>query len=205
MLFTQENLRRSLAGLGITPGEDIFKQLRRAYAEGGRHYHTDKHVSECLAHFQNFRHLGNRPAEIEIALWFHDAIYDTHRSDNEEKSAEWAQIYLASEGADAEAVDRIVEMIHATKTHHARLGDAALMLDVDLGILGASRSAFEAYDHAIRLEYGWVPEEQYRHRRAQVLKTFLDRESIYKTREFRDQYEGQARENLARKFQELSA
>ena len=102
-------------------------------------------------------------------------------------------------------MDRIVDMIHATKTHHARHGDAALMLDVDLGILGASQSAFEAYDHAIRLEYGWVPEEPYRHRRAQVLKTFLDRESIYKTREFRDQYEEQAKKNLARKIRELSA
>lgn len=205
MLFTQENLHRSLAGLGITPGEEIFKQLREAYTEAGRYYHTEKHVSECLAHFQTFRHLANRPAEIEVALWFHDAIYDTRRTDNEAKSAEWAQAYLALEGADAEALARIVAMINDTKNHHARHGDTALMVDVDLGILGASRNAFEVYDKAIRMEYEWVPEEQYRNRRVQVLKAFLDRESIYKTSEFRHHYEGQARENLARKIRELTA
>lgn len=95
-------------------------------------------------------------------------------------------------------------MIHATKSHDVESGDAALLVDIDLGILGAAPSVFENYDQAIRLEYGWVPETHYRLGRAQILRTFLDRDVIFKTPRIRDQLEEQARENLARKLHELA-
>lgn len=204
-MFNRQNLLNSLQGIGIRPQQDVFDDLLAAYTETGRYYHTDKHIAECLQRFQGLRSLARRPSEIEVALWFHDAIYDTRRSDNEERSAAWAREYLRAEGADAAVIRNVVAMILATKTHATSASDAALLVDIDLGILGASDSAFESYDRAIRLEYHWVPEDRYRAGRAQILKTFLERDRIYNTAEIRDAYEHQARRNLSRKVAELAA
>lgn len=202
-MFTSERLNRALAALGMEPSADIFAQLRAAYTEPGRHYHTDIHIAECLAHFEEMRATAHHRAEIEIALWFHDAIYDTRRDDSEERSAEWAASFLTSNNVDEACIARITGLIMATKTHEARDMDAEIMLDIDLGILGAGEDAFEAYDAAIRLEYHWVPTAQYRAGRARVLSGFLERTAIYKTQEFHSRYEQQARANLARKIKEL--
>lgn len=202
-MFTQENLQRSLADVGVAMTAPLFSQLCQAYTEPGRHYHTDRHVAVCLAQFRRVAHLAEHPAETEIALWFHDAVYDTHRSDNEEKSAEWAHTYLSEGGADSAVAARVADMIIATKTHDAYANDACLLVDIDLGVLGASEQAFEAYDREIRQEYDWVPEEQYRAGRVRVLMAFQGKEFIYKTAGFRKRYEEQARRNLARKIKEL--
>jgi predicted metal-dependent HD superfamily phosphohydrolase len=189
---------------GVVPKINLFDQLAAAYGEAGRHYHTDRHISECLKHFNSFRHLAERPGEIEIALWFHDAVYDARRQDNEVLSAAWATEYLNAERAESGVVDRIAAMILATKNHIAQDSDTALLLDIDLGILGSNPEAFEAYDRAIQLEYAWVPEAEYRSARAKVLQQFLDRPILYQTREFRDRYEAQARSNLEQKIASLT-
>jgi predicted metal-dependent HD superfamily phosphohydrolase len=189
---------------GIVPKINLFDQLAAAYSEAGRYYHTDRHISECLRHFSSFRHLAKRPGEIEVALWFHDAVYDARRQDNEALSAAWATEYLNAERAESGVVNRIAAMILATKTHIAQDSDTALLLDIDLGILGSHPEAFEAYDRAIRLEYAWVPEAEYRSARAKVLQQFLDRPVLYQTLEFRDRYEAQARSNLEQKIAQLT-
>jgi predicted metal-dependent HD superfamily phosphohydrolase len=202
-MFRRHIFHASLKGVGAKLDLDAFDDLAAAYAEPGRYYHTQQHISACLAHCQRFRALAQRPSEVEVALWFHDAVYDSHRSDNEEQSAQWAERYLAAAAVAPAVISRIVEMILATKFHAEREGDIALVVDIDLGILGAAVQAFETYDHAIRREYDWVPEAQYRAARCQILQTFLDREAIYQTQTFRRHYEAQARENLSRKITEL--
>ena len=194
----------SLVGVGIEPKINVFDELLAAYSEPSRHYHTQKHISQCLSHFNEFRSLATSPCEIEIALWFHDAVYDTRRSDNEAMSAQWAERYLTSEAAAPPVIAHIVTMILTTQTHNAYEADTALLVDIDLGILGAAPDVFEAYDQAIRQEYHWVPEAQYRTTRCQILKAFLDREVIYQTEEIRRCYEAQARENLSRKVHQLA-
>jgi len=144
-----------------------------------------------------------RPYEIEVAIWFHDAVYDTTRVDNEEKSAEWAADFLGTSGVDSEVSERVSEMILSTKNHQVSGTDAALMLDIDLIILGSLSEVFEMYDLAIRREFQWVPEEQYRNARAQVLTKFLKRDVIYQTMLLRETYEDQARRNLTSKINEL--
>jgi len=203
-MFDKENLHNSLAALGISDAGDIFSQLATVYQETTRFYHTDKHVSECLKHFSLCREQAQHPAEIEVAIWFHDAIYDTTKSDNEEQSAEWAKRYLTEASVSPDATNRIVEMIIATKTHQSETADSALMVDIDLGILGASTDAFEAYDAAIRKEFHWVPTVQYCLGRSQMLSSFLKRETIYQTEAMRDLYEAQARKNLSQKIEQLT-
>jgi hypothetical protein len=78
-----------------------------------------------------------------------------------------------------------------------------LLLDIDLSILGADEDAFDRYDRAIREEYSWVPEAEYRNARIKVLKSFADRASIYHTLIGRKRYESQARANLERALARL--
>ena len=99
-------------------------------------HHDTTHIEECLTHLSEHVELAGCAAEVEAAIWFHDAVYDTKAADNEEQSADWASEYLLSVSVEAEAVSRIHSMIIATKTHVAETLDQKLMLDIDLGILG---------------------------------------------------------------------
>ncbi len=207
-MFHQDNLTHSLAKIGAKPSFSIFDTLKHVYTEPGRYYHTDKHIADCLTLLQPLRQQATHPAEIAIALWFHDAIYDTRRQDNEEQSAEWAIRFLGAAKVKQASRDRIAQLIMVTKTHDPSDpsdADTALMTDIDLSILGAQPYKFDQYDVDIRREYAWVPDEQFRQGRVQVLKSFQERAKIYTTAYFLEKYEEQARLNLRHKIELLSS
>ncbi|RWX46181.1 putative metal-dependent phosphohydrolase, HD superfamily [Candidatus Electrothrix aarhusensis] len=204
-MFHQDNLSYSLSQIGAQSSFSIFDKLKAVYTEPGRYYHTDKHVGECLAHLQPLRHQATRPAEIEVALWFHDAVYDTRRTDNEERSAEWAVKFLRASKVGQAIRDRIARLIMVTQTHDPYDADTALMTGIDLSILGTQPHLFEQYDADIRREYSWVPAEQFRQGRVQALNNFLERAEIYKTSYFLANYEQQARLNLRHKIEQVSS
>ena len=69
--------QRAWAGIGAAgEGGALFARLMAAYAEPQRHYHTQQHLAECLEHLAAAYSLASEPGEVELALWFHDAIYD---------------------------------------------------------------------------------------------------------------------------------
>lgn len=175
----------------------VFDELVARYSEPHRKYHTVQHLAECLAHFEAVRHLAEHPDEVEIALWFHDGIYDTQRHDNERQSADWARAVLEGQGAEPATVQRVDELIMATC--HSALPvspDAKLLVDVDLSILGALPSRFAEYEEQIRQEYAFVPEEIFRQKRGEILRAFLGRPLIYSTPHFQAALEARARDNL---------
>ncbi|MGP0171641.1 HD domain-containing protein [Pseudomonas sp. NCHU5208] len=184
--------------LGVQPPPGLFEQLVRAYEEPQRHYHSLQHLRECLAHFEQARHLAQQPGEVAIALWFHDAIYDVRGKDNERRSANWAIETLAAAQADQATLARVERLIMATR-HDATpsAADEQLLVDIDLAILGATPERFAEYDAQVRAEYAWVPGWVYRMKRRSVLKAFLARPRLYCTQHFRQLYEAQARINLA--------
>ena len=204
--FTRARFESALVQLGIQPAHDVFAQLQAAYSQPGRHYHGARHISACLTQLDSHRALAQRPGEIEIALWFHDAIYDTRRNDNERLSADWAAEYLASEGACVDTIARIHALIMATR-HDAPVDerDQQLLVDVDLGVLGQPARVFDRYDADIRREYHWVPWPQYVEARRAVLNAFLNRPRIYATATFVERYEAQARRNIARAIDALDS
>ena len=176
---------------------NMFDELLTRYSEPQRKYHTLQHLAECLAHFEAVRHLAEQPGEVEIALWFHDAIYDTHRHDNERQSADWAREVLEAHGAPPATVQRVDALIMATC--HSALPvspDAKLLVDVDLSILGALPPRFAEYEEQIRQEYAFVPAEIFRQKRGEILRAFLGRPSIYSTPHFQATLEARARDNL---------
>lgn len=136
LMFDESRLSTCLKKLGADSTAGIFARLSDAYGEAGRFYHDTTHIEECLTHLSEHVELAGYAAEVEAAIWFHDAVYDTKAADNEEQSADWASEYLLSVSVEAEAVSRIHSMIIATKTHVAETLDQKLMLDIDLGILG---------------------------------------------------------------------
>ena len=203
-MFSRASLYASLAGIGAIPHGDLFAELAAAYAQPGRHYHTRRHIGACLRELQRWREIAESANEIAVALWFHDAVYDTHRTDNEARSADWACRYLEAARAPHDVIERIAAMIRATASHLADDADTALLIDIDLAILGASPRAFAAYDRAIRAEYAWVPEQEYIPARRRVLAAFLERTTLYQTAPLRECYEARARTNLTRLLKKLA-
>lgn len=178
---------------------ELFQRLVTCYSESHRKYHTMQHLQECFALLDRVRSYAEQPAEVELALWFHDAIYNTRKSDNEKRSAEWASESAIAGGLSDEQASRIFELVMATKHNALPVGlDAEVLVDVDLGILGAESARFDEYEIQVRQEYAWVPEFLYRRERRKVLQEFAKRASIYSTKYFRDEFESRARDNLAR-------
>ena len=189
---------RAWADLGRAPPARLFDELLCAYNEPQRHYHTQQHLAECLALFDQVQHLAAHPGELAVALWFHDAVYEVQGKSNEAQSAGWAVRALRSVGSDSDVQQRVERLIMATK-HDAvpTECDQQLLVDIDLAILGASAERFAEYDRQVRAEYSWVPGFIYNMKRKAVLKAFLARPSVYNTSYFRERYENQARINLA--------
>jgi predicted metal-dependent HD superfamily phosphohydrolase len=171
--------------------EALFRDLVARYREPHRRYHTLQHLEECFARFDELRPLAEHPREVELAIWFHDAIYDTRRSDNETRSAQFAKAATGS---------MLVHDLVTITSHEAvpQPMDAKVLVDVDLWILGAPQPRFDEYEAQVREEYGWVPAFVYRKKRREVLESFAARPAIYNTAPFVQRYEEQARANLAR-------
>ncbi|ESZ48173.1 hypothetical protein NKI96_11520 [Mesorhizobium sp. M0292] len=194
----------------------LKRALCRLYQAPDRHYHNLAHIEALLALADEYRASLHDSGAVEAAIWFHDAIYDSRAKDNEARSAALAQDKLGAR-TDPERLGRIAAMIVATATHELpslqprgladqnSLRDAALFLDMDLAILGASADAFDAYEQAVRREYDWVEEPMWRAGRGAILKTFLARQHIFHTQEFRHRFEPQARQNLARSLETLKS
>lgn len=184
---------------------DVEAGLRARYAEPSLNYHNQAHIDACLAEFDAIRPAFRDPAAVELAIWFHDAIYDPRKTDNEERSADLADAMLSAAGVTRQTVETVRRLILATKhdavpTDH----DAQLLVDIDLSILGSADAAFDAYEQAIRQEYAHVPDETFRTGRAAVLRKFLARDRIYATECFASRFEAAARRNLQRSIEGLS-
>ena len=193
----KQSWQRAWGDLDLGAPDDLHQQLVAAYREPHRHYHSLQHLQECLAHFESARELANHPSEVELALWFHDAIYDPRAKDNEQRSADWVVAELTRRGVCFASAQRVHALIMATcHTATPSEPDQQLLVDIDLSILGASPARFAEYNTQVGAEYGWVEIGLYQTKRKAILKGFLARPAIYSTAFFKERYEQQARANL---------
>lgn len=163
------------------------------------------HIEECLGYVDRMRELIDRPDELEFAIWLHDVVFSTRRTDNEARSAAMAEEWLAEAGADRRRAERVRALILATRhTASAGTGDAALIQDIDLNVLGSAPTRYDEYEEQIRQEYRWVPGPLFRRRRAELLRGFLARDSIYNSDWFRERLEAAATSNLELALRRLS-
>ena len=189
--------------------KDFWKKLIGAYLESHRHYHDLSHIRDMLKNFEEIKHLLNNPLVVEMAIWFHDFIYDTSPPDpyvasNEDRSAYHADLMIEEIGLSKEFASKVQSLILATK-HNAVISDhdAQYLVDIDLLVLGKSYAEFDRYEKGIWAEYSFVPDQTFAEKRSEILQGFLDRESIYLTGYFRKMYEEKARENLKRSIKRL--
>jgi predicted metal-dependent HD superfamily phosphohydrolase len=183
-----------------TQADQKFDDVRCAYSGPGRFYHTLDHVLAVLGTVESLASFAKNLNAVKLAAWLHDVIYDSRASDNEDRSAEYAQ--RLCEGLAIQEGHRVADLMRKTKTHDAGDdADAQVLLDADLAILGANESDYHAYAEKIRREYAWVPEQEYRKGRRQVLERFLTRPRIF---HFLGQLEEPARQNLAREIAQLA-
>jgi predicted metal-dependent HD superfamily phosphohydrolase len=196
--FHRHSWARAWSGVGaVGDGAATYAALLQNYSEPHRAYHSLQHLGECLAAFEPVQPLADNPAHVELALWFHDAIYDVHRSDNEALSAEWASAALRAGGAPPNTAEQVSSLVLATQHSAApRTPDEFVLIDIDLAILGAEPARFAEYEKQIRLEYAFVPEPVFSQKRGAILQSFLDRPRIYSTDHFHTALEQRARHNL---------
>ena len=191
---------RTWQALGLPGTNDALRdKLIDRYAEPHRKYHTLQHLGECIAMLARYPGQPEHAGEVEMALWFHDAIYDIGVPGNEERSAQWAMDELHAAGAAPGVAERVHAMVMATRHDVApQTADAQLLVDIDLSILGAAPARFDEYEVQVRDEYSVVSQDVFRPRRKSIVLGFLDRPVIYGTAFFHDLLEAQARRNLLR-------
>ena len=187
-------------------GNDSYMELLSLYGENHRAYHNFVHVASMLREFDEVRDYIENPEQFEIAIWYHDAIYNTKEKNNEEKSAELAQKTLIKAGIKPEFINNVTKLILATKHQETpQKTDEQYLIDLDLSILRESQREFDEYELDVREEYSWVPEETFKAKRAEILQFFLDRDNIYLTELFRNKYKDQAIKNLTKSIEKLKS
>jgi predicted metal-dependent HD superfamily phosphohydrolase len=186
----------------------VRDELIARYSEPHRRYHTMVHIEDCLAQVAASTDMDeDQRALMDAAIWFHDAIYDATRGDNEAESAKLAAERLSAAGADQAFVDEVVRLILLTAGHSVQAGDVlgARLVSIDLSILGAEADRYDAYAAAIRQEYAHVPEPLYRAGRAAILGRFLEGGCLFADPVWAERLEAQARANLTREIAALTA
>lgn len=183
--------------------------LKARHAEPQRVYHIWAHIEALLAWYGQIKGQLKDPRAVELAILYHDAVYDPRASDNEAQSAALLRRELETL-VPRTLLEKTESLILATAGHDLPetsdrdfLSDCAFFLDMDLSILGTPPAVFEAYEDAIRREYAFVPPDDYRQGRGRILGKFLARERLYFTDHFHDQLEDRARENLAWSLERL--
>ena len=193
---------------GRLDGEGVYKELLSRYGGEHRVYHNMVHVARALSDMDSIRGELERPDEVELALWFHDVVYEPGSRGNEEKSASLARERLESGGLGGEVAVRVAELIMATDfgagTGSPDGVDQQYLRDIDLAVLGRPRKEFEEYERDIREEFGALSPEEYRAGRSAFLRSLLDWPHLYGTKFFRDRLEERARENIEESLRHLA-
>ena len=168
------------------------------HQEHHRHYHNTRHLSFCLAQQSQAQSAMDEPDIVELALWFHDAVYLPNASDNEAQSA--ALFAQLTRGQLSESlINSVSEIIPATNHQTAPESQSeAYVLDIDLASIGLPWEEFNRDNEALRAEVPRIHDNLYYEGKTAFLSTLLNREKIYYTKYFFDKYEQQARDNIKR-------
>ncbi len=210
----QAAFSRDARALGATRDEAAWcARLVVAYDEPHRAYHTMTHIEHGLGELEALRGSLENPSLVNLAYWFHDAVYAQNPlTSNEAESARMAIEAFRAMGIAEALGERACALILATKTHELPADvpwnddpDLETLQDVDLSILAADPYTFACFERDVRKEYDWVPESAFVDGRTKVLESFIGRRFIYKRPALHARWELRARENLQRTLQALGA
>ena len=190
-----------MLSLGYKNPREAFADLLCHYQKPHGTYHNWNHILESVAEMQTL--YGNKiwlkKPEVMFAILYHDVIYDPQKKDNEEQSKKFAEGILKMTTATKRFIKKVGKLIMATRhTEKPKDQDEALIMDIDVSILGKLWKRFSEYEQQIRKEYEFVAWQDFVSGRTAILEMFLSRERIYSTEHFYQKYEIQARRNIKR-------
>lgn len=184
--------------------KELWTEIEKSYSSKSRHYHNLEHLKSLLKELNDVKGKIDNWNCLLFTLFYHDAVYNARRSDNEEKSAELAIKRMKQISVDTETIERCKLQIEVTKTHvKSEDTDANYFTDADLSILGRDWATYTTYTENVRKEYSIYPDLVYKPGRKKVLQHFLSMDRIFKTDYFHKKFEAQAKENLQRELLSL--
>lgn len=190
--------------LGFSSNIETYLKLESHYSQETRYYHDINHINATLKSLEQVKQLANDYNALELALWFHDAIYKISSSSNELDSANWAAEFLKLNNAEEDVIEKVHRLIMATLHNSVSTdSDERLIVDIDLSILGANSELYDNFELWIRKEYQLVPSFTYKKKRTEILEGFLNRDRIFSHQYFFDKFEINARANLKNAIENL--
>jgi len=178
-------------------GDAVFAELRRLYGSPDRHFHTLNHIGDCIRHVDEVARLLADADAVELALWFHDAVYEQGAATNERKSAE--MFLERSAGASPVFRRRVCGLILATlHADTVRGHDRRFIVDIDLAGFGASWDEFMCKGALIRAEFPDLTDAEFYAKQVPFLQRLQQRPYIFATDYYRDRCEATAQDNLRR-------
>ncbi|HEY8457760.1 MAG TPA: metal-dependent phosphohydrolase [Actinopolymorphaceae bacterium] len=186
---------------------DLGRDLLRRYAEPQRRYHDVRHLADVLATVDLLARHADDMHAVQLAAWFHDAVYDPRRHDNEEASARLAEASLAAHGVPQQRIAEVARLVRLTTSHDPEPTDhnGIVLCDADLAILAADPARYGEYVAAVRTEYAHLEDAAFRRGRRAVVERLLERERLFHTPFGRTNWEQRARHNLATELALLAA
>lgn len=198
--------------------EQMWAEIEKAYCEPHRHYHTLEHLVSLFEQLDETKYKGYYKPAIEMAIWFHDIVYDTSPAkypENEARSAN-KMVKLLNQHCFkpvaqpcnlALQTPMAAELIMSTKGHSIKDSDylmgnelrkqaAQLFLDLDLSIFATTKSIeiFE-YDSKIAAEFEPVLGHlEYENKRIEFLKSIRNQQ-IFQSDYF-SRHESAAKRNI---------
>lgn len=185
--------------VSLVPGHpEVGADLVRRYGSPSRRYHDVHHLATVLDAVDVLSDEAADPRLVRLAAWYHDAVYDVDRADNEERSAALAERSLSTAGLRPADVAEVSRLVRLTANHAPRRGDAngAVLCDADLVVLAGSEDEYAAYLAAVRAEYGRFSDEEFRLGRTAVVEELLRLPVLYNTAHGAADWEAAARANL---------
>ena len=206
--FLKENFTNTCLSFGISnnKSEELYDYVCFEYSDWNRHYHNLSHIFSLLKLREVFSVFFNKKNHVDLAIWFHDIVYNCKFKDNEIRSLNLFK-ELMDNRINYFDLEYVSKLILSTEKHLPKLPqdiDNQLFLDLDLSILAAKKNDFKKYREGIMEEY--MPCHSFsvfNSGRLKVLNKFLDRESIYFSDLFKEKFEKTARENILWEISDL--
>jgi predicted metal-dependent HD superfamily phosphohydrolase len=185
-------------------GAQIHQLLINAYNEEQRVYHTLQHIEDCLKLFDEIKSQLQNPDAVELAIWFHDVIYQINSSDNEELSADLF-MNMSEDVLEPAMRHQIYQHIIATLHNGSEMldHDTRYMVDIDLSSFGLPWDQFIQNSREVREEMSHIPDEVFYPKQCAFQKSLLKHGRFYQTDYFFKNYEQSALNNIADYFVQL--
>ena len=181
----------------------IYADVKAHYMEPHRRYHTPVHIAHCLKQLDLSKAHMDNPDAVEMAIWFHDVIYDAKATDNEQQSADYF-VRLCGDELSPDFKSTVNQLIMVTiHRKHPVINDEKFIVDIDLSSFGLPWERMFKDSEGVRNEFSHMSDEEFYPAQKIFLDSLLARKTFCFTEFFRERHEQMARDNIRRYLESL--